>query len=132
MYVVRWTFFRRFEASPMYILFTTLEKIKDIVQFKYLSTSYRSFYRSKNVLSGSKFFESVQKFNCIEYLSMYLSKNFWACTKTKFTEWKSLLGVAQNVWDWPNMYINFWSIPKKFEPAQYIYIFWDLLSVKVR
>ena len=45
-------------------------------------------------------------------------KNFCAGTKTKYAEWKSSFGVAQNVWDWHKMYINFWSGPKKFELAQ--------------
>ena len=39
----------------------------------------------------SLIFWEVQKFNC-------LYKNFFACTKTKFDEWKSSFGVVQNFW----------------------------------
>ena len=38
---------------------------------------------------------------------MPLKKTFVSAQKNKFTEWKSSFGVAQNVWDWHKMYINF-------------------------
>ena len=60
------------------------------------------FYRSQKNFCSSKFFQPVHG------------------TKTNFAEWKSSYGVAQNGWDWHKMYINFWSGPKKFEPAQNI------------
>jgi hypothetical protein len=55
------------------------------------NTNALSFYRFQNGLS--KFFEPVQKFDCI----YCLFKNFCVSTKTKFAEWKSSFGVAQNV-----------------------------------
>ena len=42
-------------------------------------------------------------------------KNFCACTKTKFTEWKSSFGEAQHVWDRHKICINFWSGPEHLD-----------------
>merc|ERR1712051_470882 len=78
--------------------------------FKHQSNAL-SFYRSQNVLCRSKFFEPAQKFNCI----WCLFKNFCAGTKTNFTECKSSFCLAQNVCDWHNMHIHFWSDTKNLD-----------------
>jgi hypothetical protein len=54
------------------------------------------------------------------------SKNliaFSASSKTKFVEWKSFFGVAQNVWDWQKMYVNFWSGQQNLDQPK---IVWNL------
>ena len=57
------------------------------------STSPKIFCAGPNFLSQSK--------NLIVFSGLF--KNFCAGTDTKFIEWKSSFGVAQNVWDWHKM-----------------------------
>ena len=44
------------------------------------------------------------------------SKTFCAGTETNFTECTSSFCLAQNVCDWQNLEINFWSDPKSLDP----------------
>ena len=62
-------------------------------------TNALSFYKSRNVLRRSNFFESAQKFDCIQCIF----KKFCAGTKNKFTECKSSFCLTQNVCDCHNM-----------------------------
>ena len=74
------------------------------------STGPKIFCKGPNFLSQSK--------NVIAFSAS--SKTFVPAPKTKFTE---SFDVAQNVWDWQKMYINFWSGPKNLDQSK---IFWDL------
>ena len=86
-----------FFMDAKWIQFKVKKFVRNIEPMRLVALAYAlSFYSFQNVLSRSKFFEPVQKFIGI----LCLVKNFCAGTKTKFTEWKSFFGVAQNVWYW--------------------------------
>ena len=74
-------------------------------------TNALSFYKSRNVLRRSNFFESAQKFDCIQCIF----KKFCAGTKNKFTECKSSFCLTQNVCDGHNTKKNVWSDTKNLD-----------------
>ena len=73
--------------------------ISEVTFFSRQNTNALSFYRFLNVLCWSKFFEPVQKFNCI----YCLFKNFCPGKRTNCTECKSSFCLVQNVCDSHNM-----------------------------
>ena len=59
------------------------------------------------------FFCEFTSFKKYPNFAFFRFADFCASTKTNFTEWKSSFGVAQNVWDWHKLYINFFGLAQK-------------------